>query len=600
MAVAAAGCSDGGGDASDGPTSATPPATGAPEAPDAADPAETTDGEQPPAGANEPAPFAVLSVEPSPHSVITAAVGVETAAPVRVEVTATAGGHVVEVPRTASLATDHVIPVAGMRAEREYALRVELFDADGASVGTESASFTTGPLPSWFADFEFENDPARSSPGVTLVEVGQGDPPEESPSAQYLVAVDGEGEIVWYYQSTGVIGGVEVTPAGTFVSHYWPFGVREFDLLGNVVGNWLFQPLDGDEGGDDPDAIDPAAQAAVIDADLLQRSQGSVFGNAGDPAPLPVRAPWVSLTSFHHEAWPMPDGNLLVMSTTNHELSAEQRATFCPDDVEEFGVVSDVMVEFEPSGRVVRTWDLWDAIDIDEVPGDELCDDEGFFASDGVRDWTHGNAAVYDEARDAVIVSSRHTSQIVAFDHLDAEGPQTSVRWVFGASGTIPITGGDAPYYQHAVEVQDDGSILLYDNGNNRPGTAVGNPANPTYSRAVLYDVDDTSDDPGEWSVTQRWEHRTTDLDGSPLFARFLGDADRLENGNVLITHGGIDLEDGFHHARLLEVVPAGSDGGDIVWRLDLGTADDPHTVYRAERVPSLYAGPDWLPRETA
>ena len=56
----------------------------------------------------------------------------------------------------------------------------------------------------------------------------------------------------------------------------------------------------------------------------------------------------------------------------------------------------------------------------------------------------------------------------------------------------------------------------------------------------------------------------------------------------MLITHGGIDPEDGFQHAVLIEVVPDGAAGGDIVWRLDLGTEDDPYTVYRAERVASL------------
>ncbi len=537
-----------------------------------------------PTAPDETAAGPVVSVAPSPHSTITAALTVDAPEPVQVEVTATSGDHVVEVPRTAALSNTHLVPVAGMRPEREYALKVELFDAGGASVGTESATFTTGALPEWFADFDVEVDPARSSPGYTLIEASQDQPPDASPSSQYLVALDGAGEVAWYYQNTGVIGGVEMTPAGTLLSHYWPFGVREIDLLGDVVGNWQFEPLGG------------AEQADVVDPDLLEQQSDAQTGNAGDPDPLPVSAPWVNLTSFHHEAWPMPDGNILVMATTTHDLTPEQRETFCPGDPEPFGVVSDVIVEFEPSGQVVRTWDLWDAIDIDAVPGSSLCDATGIFAGEGLRDWTHGNAAVYDEARDAVIVSSRHTDQIVAFDHLDDEGPQTAVRWVFGEAGTIPLTG-DAPYHQHAVEVQPDGSILLYDNGNGRPGTAPGDPENPTYSRAVRYAVDDSSDDPTDWSVTQIWEHRTTDIDGSVLYARFLGDADRVDNGNVLITHGGIDPDQGFLHALIIEVVPDGSVGGEVVWRLELGTADDPYTVYRSERVPSLYAGPAWVPR---
>ncbi len=199
---------------------------------------------------------------------------------------------------------------------------------------------------------------------------------------------------------------------------------------------------------------------------------------------------------------------------------------------------------------------------------------------------------VYDPDRDAILISSRHTDQVIALDHLDETGPQSSVRWILGHNPTIPLDG-EAPYHPHAVELQADGSILLYDNGNMRPGTEPGDPVNPPYSRAVHYAIDDTAADPSEWTATQLWEHRVDDFDGRPLFAFFLGDADRMDNGNVLVDHGGIAPRDGFHHARLIEVVPEGATDGDIVWDLALGTEERPVTVYRAERVPSLYFGPD-------
>ncbi len=594
LAIAACSSDDGDGDSQETlPALVGDAPTTVPDGVDGSDSeAEPSDGEDAVSDGGTNPELALLTAVTGPYSSIAAELTVQATEPVQVEVTATAGDHVVEVPRTAAFEPNHVVPIVGMRAEREYTIDTELFDESGSSLGTATTSFTTGALPDWFSEFEFEADPARSSPGVTIIEVNDADPPENSPSAQYLIGVDGAGEVVWYYQNNGVVGAVEMTPDGTFVSHYWPFGAREFDVLGNVSGNWQFLPSDVT----DPEQIDAEEQAEVIDEDLLNRPLSSIDGNPGDPPPIPVWADHVDLVTFHHEVWPMPNGNLLTMSTTAHDLTPEQRAAFCPDDPEEFGVVSDVMVEFERSGRVVRTWDLWDVLDIDEVPGRELCVLDGFFASEGLRDWTHGNAAVYDEERDAIIVSSRHTNQVVAFKHLDDEGPQTELLWTFGEVGTIPLEG-DAPYYQHAVEVQDDGSILLYDNGNFRPGTTPDDPDAPTYSRAVIYDVDDTSDDPAEWSATQRWEHRTDDVDDAALFARFLGDADRLDNGNVLIAHGGIDPDPGYRHALIIEVEPDGVSGGDIVWRFEIGTPDDEHTVYRAERVPSLYAGPDWIER---
>ena len=60
------------------------------------------------------------------------------------------------------------------------------------------------------------------------------------------------------------------------------------------------------------------------------------------------------------------------------------------------------------------------------------------------------------------------------------------------------------------------------------------------YSRAVLYEISDSGSDSSEWKATQLWEHRVDDVDDNPLYATIVGDTDRMENGNVLITHGGI------------------------------------------------------------
>jgi hypothetical protein len=312
--------------------------------------------------------------------------------------------------------------------------------------------------------------------------------------------------------------------------------------------------------------------------------------------PLPVRADWVDVDGFHHENWPMPNGNVLALSTAIHELTDEQRAAFCPGDETAFNVISDLIVEFEPDGGVVRTWDLWDAIDVDEHPGSDMCIDEGFFAEPVNRDWTHANSVVYDPGRDAIIISSRHTDQIVAFDHLDDVGHQTRVRWILGAGSTMPFEG-EPSYHQHAVEVIDETRIIVYDNGNGRPGTAGDNPDRAPYSRAVIYEVDDTSADPADWSARQVWEHIAVDDAGAPIFTSFIGDADVLENGNVLITHGGIgsrDPEDADPlRALIIEVVPEGTDGGEIVWEFR-SDPSSPNTSYRSERITSFYVGDAW------
>lgn len=606
LALLAASCSsDGTGDATpDDPSTteilATEPDTDGTASEDT-ETEDTSTDTAPDADETESSDFdAVLDIEPSPYITIAAQVTVTTSEPSHVELTASSPDHVVAVPRTADMATEHVIPLVGMRAESTYDIDAMFTDDSGESISVmaDAGEFTTGSLPAYFADHELTIDADRASPGYTIVEFDSFQAPDGAPSSQHLVAYDNEGEIVWYYTNTGALAGVEPTPAGTFNMFYWPFGIREVDILGNVVGNWRLQAR-----GQTAEEIDNEFVVNTPDPDqvVFQGGPAALEGNPGDAAPLPIRNDWIDLTTVHHENWPMPNGNILTLSTTTHDLTPEQRATFCPDDPNPFRAISDVAVEFTPDGQILRTWDLWDAIDIDEHPGTEMCVTTGIFAGEELRDWNHANSVIYDPERDAIIISSRHTNQIVAFDHLDDEGPQSSVRWIIGAGATIPDGGdalpldGEPTYYQHAVEVNEDGSLIVYDNGNARPGTSLGDPDNPPYSRAVVYDVDDFSADRGEWSATQRWEHIDVDDDGERVYSSFISDADVLENGNVLVTHGGIgtfppDPADPLH-ILIREVVPEGASGGDIVWELK---GVDGYVTYRAERVPTFYFGPKW------
>ncbi len=519
--------------------------------------------------------------------------------PVAVQVSATSGEHTVEIPRTAAMLGEHSIPVVGMRADSEYALTVTAYDEAGVPVAEADAGIvSTDPLPEWMPNHEITVT-EHAAPGITLVETAppmdNGEPRFEGQPAQVLVAYDDAAEIVWWYTNTGSIGAVEQTPEGTFLSNYWPFGIRENDVYGELLGHWRPQARDVVEGEVDDDALQEG-----VDPDQVELWVGALEGNPGDMDALPVRADWIDLNSFHHENWPMPNGNVLALSTTLHELTDEQRRAFCPRQNHPFDVISDVVVEFTPDGAVVRTWDLWDVIDVDENPGSWMCVDTGIFSEVQQRDWTHANSVVYDPVRDAILISSRHTDQIVAFDHLDEKGHQTQLRWIIGTNGTIPLEG-EQTYHQHAVEVLPNGDLIVYDNGNGRPGTDPDDPENPPYSRAVIYEVDDASDDPADWSARQVWEHIAEEDDGTPVFSSFISDADMLPNGNVLITHGGIgdqppDPEDPDNEplrALIIEVVPDGESGGEIVWEFR-SDPSAPSTSYRAERIDTFYVGDQW------
>jgi hypothetical protein len=204
-----------------------------------------------------------------------------------------------------------------------------------------------------------------------------------------------------------------------------------------------------------------------------------------------------------------------------------------------------------------------------------------------VKDWTHANAVVLDEKRNALLISVRHLDAVLAIRYADdADGKSGDLLWRLGPGGDFTLSGpGELQYHQHAVEVQDDGSILLYDNGNDRPATDANSPDvnQHPYSRAVVYTLDEA-----DKTVTQKWEMRSV-IDGRPLYAFFVGDADHQPNGNVLIDNGGI-IDPAGQSALITEVAPSGEEGGTVVFtlRVDDGGVS---FVYRARRVPTLYGG---------
>ena len=117
---------------------------------------------------------------------------------------------------------------------------------------------------------------------------------------------------------------------------------------------------------------------------------------------------------------------------------------------------------------------LLDAIDPREQPGSQQCnlktDEVGNLSNEVFVDWSHANAAQLFEAENVVLVSARNLSSVMALRwEADDEGPAGEVLWQLGPGLDFELTEGEWFYRQHAPEVQPDGTILVYDNGSQRP-----------------------------------------------------------------------------------------------------------------------------------
>lgn len=532
----------------------------------------TGDGAEPDEGADA----MTADIEPGANSELSAVLSVETDVPTTLEVTVEGPGRSAT-STVDDAATSHTVPLVGMRAESTYSVVVE---ASGEDTGAESVelSHRTGSLPDELPPITVDVAPDDPPPGeVTLFNAmywapddADGDTPDE---LGFVLGVDGAGEVVWYYRAEHLITDVEQTERGTLLISVDDVVVREIDLLGTTIEEW------GTE---------------VARVHVPTNINGDPFFG-----PMTEQLP---IDSAHHEVTELANGHLLTISTEVIELDPAATEGLCDGATDGDGqpiadptaVVADVVVELDEQREVVRQWRMADYFDPLERNGSDLCTigmpiapPNWFYPEiDGLRDWTHANAAVIDEATNTLLVSMRHLDSILAIRYDDADdGAAGEVLWDLSPEGTLEmVDGGEFALHGHAVEPQDDGTILYYDNGNGRAGTVDAGGDTPTYSRAVLYDVDD---DTGQ--VTQLWEHRDVDDDGTPVFSAFLSDVDRLPDDNVLITHGAIAGEDGTLTARLVEVVPGerpDGSGDTIVWDLTIGDGRSAGwTVYRSERI---------------
>jgi hypothetical protein len=252
---------------------------------------------------------------------------------------------------------------------------------------------------------------------------------------------------------------------------------------------------------------------------------------------------WGGDREHHHDVTPMPDGGMIMLRRREEML-----------DVDEFGglawVKVDGVVEVDADGSEVAQWWGSDHLDHQDWPS-------SLGKNIAPYDWTHGNAVVYQEELGRILVSMRHHSAVYAI-----AWPTGEIQWRLGPGGDFSFVGGseDWFYNQHSPQPQPDGKLLLYDNGNERPGAEA-------YSRAVLLDIDEEA-----MQVSVAWEHEFTPQ------TLVQGDADILPNGNVLIGAGGVQST-----GNPVRVIEASSDAAsEIVWELQMPESQG---VYRATHV---------------
>jgi hypothetical protein len=310
-----------------------------------------------------------------------------------------------------------------------------------------------------------------------------------------------------------------------------PTGLTHYEPPHTYRGYTLFSP----NGGDDAYLVDMAGNFVhrwhcdqginygflLSNGNLLFRTKGSIPGRPASDAIVEVdwdgNPVWEYRNPNLRRHCRLSNGNnlFLIFDPISEEMTQQVRGGFTsPTDPAQ--MIGDLVVETNPAGDVVHEWRSSEYLD---PASDIICPLENRASWGGANDisaiesnddWD-GNFLISFRILDTVAVVDRSTGDFV---------------WKWGA-GEIS--------HQHHPTFLTNGHVLMLDNGAHRRGLS--------YSRVIEVD-------PEINEIV--WQYRGTPLNS--FFTHFTGGAQRLENGNTLITEGA--------NGRLFEITP----NGEVVW----------------------------------
>ena len=290
----------------------------------------------------------------------------------------------------------------------------------------------------------------------------------------------------------------------------------------------------------------------------------------------------------HHDIEPMPNGNILAIAwedkTEAEATQAGRNPAIASDSPGGNGNVwPDHIIEIEPVGsnqaNIVWEWHAWDHLiqDYDASKDNygvvkdhpELLDINFIGATGnqaGRADWMHCNGIDYNELLDQIALSCKNTNEIYIIDHsTTTEEAAGHTGGNYGRGGDFLYRWGNPQVYdsglssdqqlfgQHDVQWIEqgragEGDLLVFNNGNGRSPSFSSVEVIQTPGQNGIYPLNET----GMWGPqTSNWSWST----GQDMYAPSVSGAERLSNGNTLVTVG---TQGTFYEVNL---------SGDIVWK---------------------------------
>ncbi|WP_412984033.1 aryl-sulfate sulfotransferase [Pontimicrobium sp. IMCC45349] len=315
----------------------------------------------------------------------------------------------------------------------------------------------------------------------------------------------------------------------------------------------------------------------------------------------------------HHDIYPMPNGNILMLAVSVLSNEEAIQAGRNPSNLTQSTLYNEHILELEPIGtnsaNIVWEWHIKDHLIQDfDINKDnygivennpQLLDINYLGGSNGNSNWLHINSLQYDESLDQIVLSSRLMSEIYIIDHsTTTEEAASNNGGIYGKGGDFLYRWGNPEVYKRGDEndkklfgqhypyvippgYPNEGKIILFNNGLNR---------SPSFSE--VYILNPPQDIPGfyNYEIGTTYGPETPDYiyqdpeDPTNFFSHFLSGAQMLPNGNILVCVGsqGYLFEINSENQKVWKYIsPVGSDS-------ILSQGDDPlgsgNTLFRATK----------------
>ncbi len=249
----------------------------------------------------------------------------------------------------------------------------------------------------------------------------------------------------------------------------------------------------------------------------------------------------------HHDFQLLPNGHALLMIWDPQPVDMSQ---IVEDGDPAATVIGLVIQELDSAKNVVFQWSSWDHFAITDTQVNLTAAQIAYVHGNAVELDFDGNLLISNRAMDEITKIDRETGDVI---------------WRLGGrQNEFTFFDEDGPFYgQHDIRRLPNGNVTIYDN---REGHF------PYFSRAVEYQLDEEAK-----TATIAWQYRNT----PDIYGAWLGNAQRLPNGNTLIGWGSTV-------PTMTEVTPQ----GEVAFEL---TFSWPIVSYRAFRFPWRGA-PTWPP----